>query len=204
MLKPNKNLNGIVVFIMCVSRVFGSVSRSGRLFVVGRSALLGSSFARRRFAVAGARDIDSSSSAWLRQKVDELTPRQVLVSGLARGADTIAHRRALRNGVPQIAVLPSGFDNVYPRSNLRLARDIVEAGGCLVSLLPPEARPSRSSFVARNEVIARLGQVLLVPQCASASGTMHTVRFARGFGRPVLFRRAGASHLVGVPGCSPI
>jgi len=190
---------------MCFSRVFGSVSRSGRLFVVGRSALLGSAFASRRFSVAGSRKIDSASSAWLREQVDKLDPaRHVLVSGLAVGADSVAHRRALARGVPQIAVLPSGFDNVYPRSNLRLARDIVEAGGCLVSLLPPQARPSRSSFVERNEVIARLGRMLLVPQCAARSGTMHTVRFARAAGVPVGFRSAGAPHLVGVPGCLSI
>lgn len=192
------------MILMSTNCCFGSVTRSGRLFVVGNSALIGSNFAFRRFAVAGARDIDDASSAWLRQQVDKLTPDHVLVSGLARGADSVAHRRALARGIPQIAVLPSGFDNVYPRSNLRLARDIVEAGGCLVSLLPPEARPSRSSFVARNEIIARLGHMLIVPQCAPRSGTMHTVRFARAAGVRVLFRRAGASHLVGVPGCSPL
>ena len=185
-----------------VSRV--SVGPFGCLFVVGRSSLLGSAVASRRFAVAGARDIDSASSAWLREQVDKLTPDHVLVSGLARGADTVAHRAALERGVPQVAVLPSGVDNVYPRSNLRLARDIVDSGGCLVSLLPPQAGPSRSSFVARNEVIAHLGHMLLVPQCAPRSGTMHTVRFARGMGRRVLFRRAGAPHLVGVGGCSPL
>ena len=190
---------------MCVSRVFGSVSRLGRLFVVGRSSLITSPSGLFSVAVAGSRNIDSASSAWLREQVNKLDPdRHILVSGLARGADTIAHRVALRNGVPQVAVLPSGFDNVYPRSNLRLARDIVEAGGCLVSLLPPEARPSRSSFVARNEIIARIGLVLLVPQCAPASGTMHTVRFARRACRSIRFRRAGAPHLVGVPGCSPL
>lgn len=190
---------------MCVSRVFGSVARSGRLFVVGRSALLGSAFAAGRVAVAGSRSIDDKHSALLRAVVDDLDPSfNVLVSGLAIGADTVAHRAALRNGVPQIAVLPSGFDNVYPRRNLRLARDIVEAGGCLVSLLPPSARPSRSSFVERNKVIARLGKWLVVPQCASASGTMHTVRFARAAGRPVLFLRSGAPHLLGVPGCLPL
>lgn len=189
---------------MCVSRLFGSVSRSGRLFVVGRAALLGSAFASGRVAVAGSRKIDHEHSALLRDMVNTLDPdRNVLVSGLALGADSVAHRAALSRGVPQVAVLPSGFDNVYPRRHLRLARDIVEAGGCLVSLLPPSARPSRSSFVARNEIIARLGRVLFVPQCARASGTMHTVRFARSAGVPVLFAPSGAPHLAGVPGCFP-
>lgn len=190
---------------MCVSRLFGSVSRSGRLFVVGRSALLGSAFAAGRVAVSGSRKIDEEHSALLRAVVDTLDPDfNVLVSGLALGADSVAHRAALARGVPQVAVLPSGFDNVYPRRHLQLARDIVEAGGCLVSLLPPSARPSRSSFVERNEIIARLGKWLVVPQCAAASGTMHTVRFARAAGRPVLFFRSGAPHLSGVAGCLPL
>lgn len=191
---------------MCVSRLFGSVSRSGRLFVVGRSALLGPAFARRRFSFAGSRrGLSSSSVSWLRQQVSRLAPdRHVLVAGGAVGADTVAHRAALELGIPQVVVLPCGFDHPYPRSNLGLFRSVLASGGCLVSLLPPSARPSRSSFVERNEVIARLGASLLVPQCAARSGTMHTVRFARGAGVPVLFRRSGAPHLVGVPGCSPL
>ena len=191
---------------MCVSRLFGSVSRSGRLFVVGRSSLLGSAFVGRRFSFAGSRrGLSPESVAWLRAQVARLSPDQhVLVSGGAVGADTIAHRAALERGVPQVVVLPGGFDRPYPRSNLALFRSVLASGGCLVSLLPPSVAPSRSSFVERNEVIARLGASLLVPQCAARSGTMHTVRFARGAGVPVLFRRGGAPHLVGVPGCSPI
>lgn len=194
------------MIIMSFNCSLGSVSRVGSLFVVGRSSLLGSAFAGRRFSFAGSRrGLSSASVSWLRQQVGRLAPdRHVLVAGGAVGADTIAHRAALERGVPQIVVLPCGFDHIYPRSNLALFRSVLAAGGCLVSLLPPSARPSRSSFVERNEVIARLGASLLVPQCAARSGTMHTVRFARAAGVPVLFRRAGAPHLVGVLGCSPI
>ena len=192
------------MIIMSINCSLGSVSRTGSLFVVGRSALLGSDFASGRVAVAGSRKIDHEHSALLRDMVNTLDPaKNVLVSGLALGADGVAHRAALARGVPQIVVLPSGFDRVTPRSHLPLLRSILSAGGCAVSLLPPQASPSRSSFVARNEVIARLGKVLFVPQCASASGTMHTVRFARSAGVPVFFCRSGAPHLVGVPGCFP-
>ena len=192
---------------MCVSRVFGlPVARSGRLFVVGRSALLGSAFAGRRFSFAGSRrGLSPESVAWLREQVGRLSPdKHVLVSGGAVGTDTLAHRAALEQGVPQVVVLPCGFDQPYPRSNLGLFRSVLASGGCLVSLLPPSARPSRDSFVERNEIIARLGASLLVPQCAARSGTMHTVRFARAARVPVLFRRGGAPHLVGVRGCVPI
>lgn len=192
------------MIFMFSSCSLGSVTRSGRLFVVGRSALLGSAFASGRVAVAGSRKIDHEHSAVLRDMVNTLDPaKNVLVSGLALGADGVAHRAALARGVPQIVVLPSGFDHVTPRSHSALLRDILAAGGCAVSLLPPSARPSRSSFVARNEIIARLGRVLFVPQCAAASGTMHTVRFALSADVPVFFCRSGAPHLLGVPGCFP-
>ena len=189
---------------MSINSSLGSVSRVGRLFVVGRSALLGSAFASGRVSVAGSRKIDHDHSALLRDMVDTLDPaKNVLVSGLALGADGVAHRAALARGVPQIVVLPSGFDHITPRSHSSLLHSILSSGGCAVSLLPPSAHPSRNSFVARNEVIARLGRVLFVPQCAAASGTMHTVRFALDAKVPVFFCRSGAPHLVGVPGCFP-
>ena len=185
------------------SRVFGgSVGRLGRLFVLGNSALLDSR--RGVVSVAGSRKIDQEHSALLRAMVDTLNPdTNVLVSGGAVGADSVAHRAALARGVPQVVVLPCGFDKPYPRSNLGLFRSVLASGGCLVSLLPPSSAPSRSSFVERNEVIARLGSCLVVPQCAARSGTMHTVRFALSAGRPVFFCPSGAPHLARVSGCYP-
>lgn len=162
----------------------GSVSRVGRLFVVGRSELLGSSFSGRRFAFAGPRrGLRSGSVAWLRSRVSALTPDHVVVSGGAVGADTIVHECALHNGIPQIVVLPCGFDRLYPRSNVGLFRSVLAAGGCLVSLLPPSSSASRSSFVERNAVIAELGHMLVVPQFEARSGTRHTVDFAQRLGR---------------------
>lgn len=178
---------------MCVSRVFGSVSRFGSLFVVGDLSLLGASCASRRVSVAGSRKIDSASSDWLRQMVDYLYPNNILVSGLALGADSVAHHHALEIGVPQIAVLPSGFDHITPRSNLQLARDIVASGGCLVSELAPGRGASRSTYISRNKIIAELGSCLVVPQFAVRSGTRHTVDFARGLGRSIVVRASNAS-----------
>ena len=175
---------------MCVSRLFGlPVARSGRLFVVGRSSLLASGVVRVAFA-GPRRGLRPESAAWLRRMV---AGSPVVVSGLAVGSDTIVHRSALDNHIPQIAVLPSGFDCLYPRSNLQLARDILADGGCLVSLFPPSARPSRSSFVARNEVIAELGQVLVVPQFEARSGTRHTVDFAQRMNKFIVVQSTDAS-----------
>ena len=170
---------------------FGSVSRLGSLFVCGRSSLLGASVPR--VSVAGARAIDQASSRWLEEMVDGLAPGTAVVSGLALGADTVAFRAALARGLPCVAVLPCGFDNITPRSNLGLARRIVEAGGVLVSEYPPSARATRGRFVARNQIIAELGKFLIVPQFEVKSGTRHTVDFAQRANKLIVVQNANYS-----------
>lgn len=163
---------------------FGSVSRSGSLFLCGRSSLLGSGVSR--VSVAGARAIDQESSLWLEQMVDGLSSGTAVVSGLALGADTVAFKSALARGLPCIAVLPSGFDNITPRANLRLARDIVKAGGLLVSEYAPHTRATPATYVARNRIIAQIGKFLIVPQFEKKSGTRHTVDFAQQEGKLIV------------------
>ena len=182
---------GIVVFIMSVNCAFGSVSRLGSLFVCGRASLLGPSVSR--VSVAGARAIDQSSSRWLSDMVGGLSAGTAVISGLALGADTVAFKSALARGLPCVAVLPSGFDNITPRSNLGLARRIVKAGGVLVSAYPPSARASRGSFVARNQIIAELGKFLIVPQFEVKSGTRHTVDFAQQANKLIVVQNANYS-----------
>ena len=164
-----------------------------KLFVTGNVDLLNSSVAKSRFAVAGSRRISKSGANWLKNFISQFNQNHIIVSGLALGADSIAHRTALKCGIPQIAVLPSGFNNITPRSNIKLARDIVDNGGCLVSLLPPASGASRSSYIARNEVIAYLGHMLIVPEFNIKSGTRHTVDFARDFGRFIIVNNSQSS-----------
>lgn len=172
------------------SRVFGgSVSRLGRLFVVGSASAL----AGPCVSVSGARSIDAHSSRWLEGMIEQLAPGTTVVSGLALGADTVAHECALRCGLPTVAVLPSGFDNITPRQNLGLARRIVEAGGALVSEYTPSTRATRGSFVARNQIIAELGKFLIVPQFEAKSGTRHTVDFAQQMRKLIVVQNADYS-----------
>ena len=170
---------------------FGSVSRSGSLFLCGCSSLLGASVPR--VSVAGARAIDQSSSRWLTDMVDELGSGAVVVSGLALGADTVAFRAALARGLRCVAVLPCGFDNITPRSNIGLAREIVKSGGLLVSEYAPHIRANRASYVARNRIIAELGKALIVPQFEVKSGTRHTVDFAQQLGKLIVVQNANYS-----------
>ena len=155
------------------------------MFIKGNKKLLKSTSGH--FAVAGCRrGLTTQSKKWLQSMVEQLTPENVLVSGLAIGTDTFAHRTALRNHIPQIAVLPSGIQNIYPKQNTRLAEAILADGGCLVSLSPDRASPSRNSFIERNEVIVDLCHMLIVPQFEEHSGTRHTVDFAKAAGKYII------------------
>ncbi|HVI69048.1 MAG TPA: DNA-processing protein DprA [Magnetospirillaceae bacterium] len=110
----------------------------------------------------------------------------VIVSGLALGTDSIAHKAALDAGGITIAVMPGGLDEIYPRSNVGLARRIVQTGGALISEYAPGAQPYQSNFVARNRIVAALASGILVVEAAAKSGTMHTAGFALDFGKPVM------------------
>lgn len=134
----------------------------------------------RMISVAGTRQIHKESALWLSDLIKQANMYSI-VSGLALGTDTVAHSTALKNNIPTIAVLPSGFNQITPYQNRKLAQRIVDNGGLLITKLEPDERAYRDSYIDRNQIIAKLGESLIVPQFNSKSGTMHTVNFARDY-----------------------
>ncbi len=111
----------------------------------------------------------------------------VIVSGLALGIDSIAHRAALAAGLPTIAVPGSGIDQkvLYPASHTRLATEILEAGGALLSEFEPMFRATPWSFPQRNRIMAGLSDAVLVVEAEQKSGTLITSKFATEYNRDV-------------------
>jgi DNA processing protein len=97
-----------------------------------------------------------------------------IVSGLARGIDTEAHKATLGHG-QTIAIIGSGLGSIYPKENEPLAKEIVKHGGAVLSELPIKTPPSRFSFPKRNRLIAALSSALLLTEAPKKSGAMGTM-----------------------------
>lgn len=111
-----------------------------------------------------------------------------IVSGLAIGLDTIAHKAALAAGLPTVAVPGSGLDRsvLHPPSNRHLADKILAAGGALLSELGPTAPAGIHTFPRRNRIMAGLAKAVLIIEAGEKSGTLITARLALDYNRDVL------------------
>jgi DNA processing protein len=109
----------------------------------------------------------------------------VVISGLARGVDSAAHRGALDGGGKTIAVLGTGVDVVYPSENADLSRSIIE-NGLLVTEFPPGSHPEDWHFPRRNRIISGLSRAVVVVEAREKSGSLITARLAADQGRDVM------------------
>jgi DNA processing protein len=152
------------------------------LWVDGESSALSAD----GIAVVGSRKSTPYGNAAARMLSRELASLGAAVfSGLARGIDAAAHRGALEGGGVTVGVLGCGLDRLYPPEHKRLARDIRNAGGALVTELPPGSTPLPRHFPLRNRIISGLSWGVLVVEADRLSGSLITARLGLEQGREV-------------------
>lgn len=155
-----------------------------QLFVIGD---LDSLLKRPRLTVIGSRKVSPYGRA-VTTSLTQAAARHgiVIVSGLAIGADGIAHQAALDAGGQTIAVLPAGLDRIYPASHHNLAQQILEQGGALVTEYPEGTILQKFHFLERNRLVSGLSDGVLITEAAERSGTLATANFALEQGRVVM------------------
>ncbi len=139
-------------------------------------------------AVVGSRRLSTYGRTVTDTLVRSVAARGVvIVSGLALGIDSVAHKAAIDAGGQTIVVLPSGLENIYPASHADLAKRIIEQNGALIAEYPPKTTAAfKGNFIARNRLIAGLAQATLITEAAERSGSLHTANFALEQGHEVL------------------
>jgi len=137
-------------------------------------------------SIVGTRSATDYGKNICRQITAELAPYNVLiVSGLAYGIDTMAHKAALENKLNTIGVLGHGLDSIYPAANRELAKKIVTYGGLLTEFLS-QTKPDRENFPQRNRIIAGMADAVIVIEAAERGGALITAEIALSYNRDVM------------------
>ena len=152
------------------------------LWIRGDATLL----ARPGIAVVGTRQ-PSPYGAGMAELLsrDLANRRMVILSGMARGVDTAAHKGAIEAGGKTVAVWGTGIDVIYPKENKKLAESIVATGGTIVSEYPLGTFPAPQNFPIRNRILSGMSVGVLVIEAAEYSGTRITARCAMEQNRDV-------------------
>ena len=142
----------------------------------------------RAVGIVGTRDASDYAKRLTETLAKELAEAGVtVVSGLALGVDSAAHRGAVKvDGGSTVAVLGSGVDTIYPRQNGELARKIWQGGGAVVSEYPLGTQPKPSNFPGRNRIINGFCKGIVVVEAGVKSGALITADYAANEGRTVL------------------
>lgn len=138
-------------------------------------------------AVVGSRHASFNGKEGLKKIINGLHGTDVcIVSGLATGIDTVAHRLALENGLKTIGVIASGFDFIYPVSNKKLYEEIINGNGAIVTEYYPTFEPLKHRFPQRNRIVSGLSCGTLVAEAALKSGALITANLTLDQGRELM------------------
>lgn len=155
-----------------------------KLYVLGNRFILN----QRNFAIVGSRKATQYGKKIAMQISKELAENGLnVVSGLAIGIDSYAHLGCLqvKDAGKTIAVLGSGLDVIYPKENRKLAEQIINSGGCIISEYPIGSKIEKNNFPQRNRIISGLSEGILVVEASQKSGALITAEFGAEQGKEV-------------------
>ena len=139
----------------------------------------------RILSIVGTREPTEYGRDWLKNLIQDLAPQgPVIISGLAYGIDTMAHKNALKNALPTIGVLAHGLDRIYPSANKSLAREMVEHGGLLTDFMSG-TQPDAQNFPSRNRIVAGIADAIIVVETGIKGGSMITADIANSYNKDV-------------------
>lgn len=177
------------------------------LYIKGKDNLEEITSHKKAIAIVGTRDISPYGSVLCRkivQAIGETKHKPVIVSGLAIGVDSIAHRTALEYGLPTIAVMATGIDDIYPFRNTSLANKILSSPGSgLLTDYPVHTSPVAMNFIRRNRIIAGLADAVILIESKIKGGGMITARLGFSYDREV-FALPGRVEDLRSSGCNKL
>ena len=136
--------------------------------------------------VVGTRNVTDYGKTLTEKLIQDLVDDDVLVvSGLAYGVDTCAHKAALKNNLTTAAVLAHGFQTIYPSANASLSRKMIESGGCLLTEHISGTEPDKENFPKRNRIVSGMIDCLVVVESAAKGGALITAEIANNYDREV-------------------
>lgn len=136
-------------------------------------------------AIVGTRKPTEYGIITTKQYAKEFSEANVtVVSGMASGVDSVAHREVLENNGKTIAVIAGGFNHIYPASNFNLFKQLVE-NNLVISEYNPNIKPLSYYFPVRNRIIAGLSKGIVITEAGEKSGALHTFNYALDFNREV-------------------
>ncbi|MGN6340025.1 MAG: DNA-processing protein DprA [Ginsengibacter sp.] len=136
-------------------------------------------------AIVGTRNHNEYGKNITEKLIEDLANEDVLiVSGLAFGIDSIAHKSALKNNIKTVGVLAHGLDRVYPWQNTTLAKQMISSGGLLTEF-KNNTNPDKQNFPGRNRIVAGISDVIVVIESGIKGGSLITAELANGYNKDV-------------------
>lgn len=141
--------------------------------------------AEKIIAVVGTRNATDYGKSFCEKLIEDLVPHKtIIVSGLAYGIDITAHKAALKNNLPTLAVLAHGLDRIYPPAHKHISEKLLDHGGLITEFIS-KTKPDKENFPKRNRIVAGLCDAVIVIEAATKGGALITAEIANSYNRDV-------------------